>query len=69
MQSKYDYTQYNGGAPSQTMPERPSTKQELAMWMNAMAASIGSDVYHWVTENTIHYLRIYNGKIVERGIL
>ena len=51
---RYDYTAYPTGGEN---PQRPSTMKELATWMNTMSRSVGSGIYHWVTENQIHWAK------------
>jgi len=51
---RYDYTAYPTGGSD---PQRPSTMFELAQWMNNMSRAVGSGVYHWVTENQIHWAK------------
>jgi hypothetical protein len=66
----YDHTEYNGGAPSRNMPDRPSTLLELAIWMNKLSKSVGAGVHHWVTEGKMHYLMLNSdGDIGQRGLL
>jgi hypothetical protein len=68
-QDTFDYTQYRNGGASQGEPQRPSTIHELAVWMNKMSSSIGSGVYHWVTESKLHFMITLDDNIMERGLL
>lgn len=67
--SHSDYTAYPVPAKSRT--SRPCTPQELAIWMNKLADSVGSGVYHWVTEKQIHFMRydVETKSIHEVGML
>jgi hypothetical protein len=55
--SKYNHTAYRGSSPSTEMPDRQSTMLELAEWMNSMARSVSSGIYHWVTKGEIHWAK------------
>jgi hypothetical protein len=55
MKTAFDHTAYHGSAPSIESPDRPATKLELATWMNNFTHSLGTNLYHWVTEGMIHW--------------